>query len=192
MDSMQTNDQQTKNCTRWMIRRDMRQVMAIEQASFAQPWTEEDFLLCLRPRNAIGMVHEPREPTNEDDAIQGYVVYELHKDRLHLLNLAVHPQYRRLDVGTAMIAKLVGKLSSHHRTRITVEVRESNLPALLFYKASGFTAGKVVRGAFKDTGEDGIRMTYRLPVDPDSTEAVDQEWIDLLNMDLSAVADLGN
>ena len=57
-----------------------------------------------------------------------------------------------------MIGKLVSKLSSHRRTRLAVTVRESNLAAQLFFRANGFTANEVDRGAFADSGEDGYVM----------------------------------
>jgi len=41
---------------RWMIRRDMPEVLDIESGSFEFPWSEEDFIRCLRQRNCIGMV----------------------------------------------------------------------------------------------------------------------------------------
>ncbi|MEM1305855.1 MAG: ribosomal-protein-alanine N-acetyltransferase RimI, partial [Planctomycetota bacterium] len=46
---------------RWMIRRDMQEVLGIEQESFEFPWLEEDFIRCLRQRNCIGMVAEQGE-----------------------------------------------------------------------------------------------------------------------------------
>ena len=39
---------------RWMIRRDMPEVLAIESQSFEFPWSEEDFINCLRQRPALG------------------------------------------------------------------------------------------------------------------------------------------
>lgn len=149
---------------RWMIRRDMQEVLRTEQASFVQPWSEEDFLHCLRQRNCIGMVAE------SDDHVVGYVIYELHKNRLHILNMAVHPQSRRGHIGGQIMAKLIGKLSSHRRARITLEVRESNLIAQLFLKSSGFVAVKVVRGYYEDTTEDAYMMEYRLPGEMDDLE----------------------
>ena len=47
---------------RWMIRRDMSDVLEIENNSFEFPWFEEDFIRCLRQRNCIGMVAEYDEP----------------------------------------------------------------------------------------------------------------------------------
>ena len=43
---------------RWMIRRDMPEVLDVERSSFEFPWAEDDFIRCLRQRNCIGMVAE--------------------------------------------------------------------------------------------------------------------------------------
>jgi ribosomal-protein-alanine N-acetyltransferase len=144
---------------RWMIRRDMPDVLATEQASFEFAWTEDDFLRCLRQRNCIGMVAE------HNDRIVGFMIYELHKNRLHVLNFAVAPQYRRLGVGGQMVAKLVGKLSSHRRTKITLAVRERNLPAQLFFRAQDFKAVRVLRNYYEDSGEDAFQMEHRVGAD---------------------------
>ncbi len=123
---------------RWTIRRDRPEVLAIENASFDDPWDEGDFNRCLSQRNCIGMVAE------HDDSIAGFMVYELHKTRLHLLKFAVHPDGRRLGVGRRMIDRLLVKLSHQRRRRITLAVSERNLNAQLFFKACGFVATKVV------------------------------------------------
>jgi ribosomal-protein-alanine N-acetyltransferase len=119
-----------------MIRRDMPMVLAIEEASFEFPWSEEDFLLCLRQRNCIGMVAEL------NDEVVGYMVYELHKHRLHLLNFAVSPSCRRIGIGRAMI--------------------ETNLAAQLFFRSIGFRAEKVLSGFYEDSDDDAYVFTYRM------------------------------
>ncbi len=139
---------------RWMIRRDMSEVLGIEQASFEYPWAEEDFVRCLRQRNCIGMVAEYNE------RIVGFMIYELHKNRLHILNFAVAPWARRQEVGSQMLDKLVGKLSSQRRTRISLEVRETNLSAQLFFKSGGFRAISVLRDFYDDSTEDAYVMQY--------------------------------
>ncbi|MCS7167576.1 MAG: ribosomal protein S18-alanine N-acetyltransferase [Gemmatales bacterium] len=142
---------------RWMIKRDMPEVLAIEQASFDNPWSEEDFLNALRQRNCIGMVAETH------DQLLGFIVYELQKSQMVVLNLAVHPQFRRQGIGRLMMERLISKLSQQRRNKITLQVRESNLPAQLFFKALGFQAIRVLRGYYSDTGEDAYVMQYRLP-----------------------------
>jgi len=139
---------------RWMIRRDMPEVMEIERLSTAYPRTEDDFFRCLRQRNCIAMVAEHREK------IVGFMIYELHKARLHIIDFAVHPEWRRTGVGSQMIAKLVSKLFSHRRKLITVAVRETNLAAQLFFRDHDFIATMVIRNKFEDTDEDAFWMRY--------------------------------
>ncbi len=149
---------------RWMIRRDMSEVMEIENHCFEFPWFEEDFIRCLRQRNCIGMVAE------FDERVVGFMIYELHKTRLHILNFAVASDFHRKDVGAQMVAKLIGKLSHQRRTRILLEVRETNLPAQLFFRALGFRATSVLRDFYDDTTEDAYLMEYRF--EPEPSESV--------------------
>ena len=150
-----TEKEQARVHIRWMIRRDMPEVLQIESQCFEFAWTEEDFLRCLRQRNCIGMVAEHGEK------VVGFMIYELHKNKLHILNFAVHGQWRRKAVGAQMVAKLISKLSSHRRTRITLEVRETNLAAQLFFRRQEFRAVRVLRGFYNDSGEDAFLMEYR-------------------------------
>lgn len=140
---------------RWMIRRDMPAVLEAENRSFEFAWTEEDFIRCLRQRNCIGMVAE------HNDKVAGFMIYELHKNRLHILNFAVHPDFRRQGLGNAMINKLLGKLSHERRNRIMLEVRETNLEAQLFFKSVGFRAISVLRDFYDDAAEDAYLMQFR-------------------------------
>jgi ribosomal-protein-alanine N-acetyltransferase len=160
MSTGRTEKEQVRVHIRWMIRRDMPEVLQTEQASFDYAWTEEDFLRCLRQRNCIGMVAE------QGERVVGFMIYELHKIKLHILNFAVHPSVRRTAIGAQMVAKLISKLSSHRRTRITLEVRETNLVAQLFFRSQGFRAVRVLRGYYEDSGEDAFLMQYQLADDP--------------------------
>lgn len=149
---------------RWMIRRDMPEVLEIENRGFEFPWSEEDFIRCLRQRNCIGMVAE------YDEQVVGFMIYELHKNRLHILNFAVSSEFRRLGVGTAMVDKLVGKLSSQRRNRILLEIRETNLDAQLFFRDRGFRAISVLRDFYDDTIEDAYLMQYRYRASDDELD----------------------
>ncbi len=140
---------------RWMIRRDMPEVLGIENSSFEFSWSEDDFIRCLRQRNCIGMVAE------YDERVVGFMIYELHKDQLHVLNFAVRPDVRRRGVGRQMVEKLIGKLSQQRRTRVLLEIRETNLAAQVFFRNLGFVATTVLRDYYDDTTEDAYVMQYR-------------------------------
>src|SRR3954451_20269262 len=58
MSTVPTPKAQVRVHIRWMIRRDMPEVLAIEHAGFEYPWCEEECLRVLRQRNCIGMVAE--------------------------------------------------------------------------------------------------------------------------------------
>ncbi len=141
---------------RWMIRRDMPEVLRIEHESFEFPWCEEDFIRCLRQRNCIGMVAEC------EDRVVGFMIYELHKSRLQILNFCVHEDFRRAGVGGQMIQKLISKLSLQRRARIMLEVRETNLPAQFFFRSQSFRAITLLRDFYEDTAEDAYLMQYQL------------------------------
>ncbi len=137
-----------------MIRRDMPEVLNIEAQSFEFPWSEDDFIRCLRQRNCIGMVAEC------DEQVVGFMIYELNRNLLHVLNFAVRSDFRRRGLGSQMLDKLVGKLSQQRRNRITLEVRESNLAAQLFFRRAGFRAVSVLRDYYEDTTESAYVMSY--------------------------------
>ncbi len=157
---------------RWMIRQDMPEVLAIESSSFEFPWREDDFVRCLRQRNCIGMAAE------HEDRVVGFMVYELHKTKIHVLNFAVHPEWRRQGVGSQMVAKLCSKLSFQRRTYVTLEVRETNLPAQLFFRKNEFKAVKILHGHFNDTPEDAYLMRYRYKPPQLCTEENNDQPID--------------
>ena len=137
---------------RWMIRRDMPEVLAIEQEAFEFPWSDEDFTRCLRQRNCIGMVAEV------GDSVVAFMIYELHRTRLHVLNFAVRRSHRRLGIGTQMMGKLFAKLSVERRDRILLEVRERNLPAQVFFRSLGYRAITVLKDFYEDSTEDAYLM----------------------------------
>lgn len=141
---------------RWLIRRDMDEVLSIERGSFQFPWTEEEFLCCLRQRNCIGTVAEV------DHKIVGFMIYELHKSMLRILNFAVCPEMRRNGIGTTMIQRLIDKLSQQRRREIVLEVRETNVAAQLFFAKNQFRAVTVLRKYYDDTWEDAYYMRYVL------------------------------
>jgi ribosomal-protein-alanine N-acetyltransferase len=155
--SLPDNDnKEIKVYVRWMVRRDFPEVLLIEQACFEFPWKEEDFIHCLQQRNCIGMVAE------YEGHVVGFMIYEVPKNRIHLLNIATAPEFRRRGVAGQMIQKLVGKLANQRRSRIVLEVRETNLPALVFFRELGFRATVVIKNFYNDMNEDAYVLQYRL------------------------------
>jgi len=119
---------------RWLIRRDMHEIMEIERSCFGdQAIAEREVIEMLRQRNNIGMVIEVNE------AVVGYMMYLLHTHSIELLRLAVHPQHQRRGLGRQLVEKILSKLNLKRR-RVTFLVPDHLLGTHLFLKASGFRA----------------------------------------------------
>ena len=125
---------------RWMLHRDMSSVIEIENKSFDDPWSAQEFSKTLMSRNS-GLVAEVNK------SIAGFVVYELHKTHLVISNLAVAPEFKRQGIGKAIIDRLKDKLSVSRRWFIEACVRETNLQAQLFFRSMDFRA-KFVKDYF--------------------------------------------
>ena len=141
-------------CVRWQVRRDLAEILAIE-ATLPRPVGEAEILAWSTRRDTIALVVE------QNEQVIGHAAYELHADHLRLLHLAVHPECRRNGAGMALADKLLSKLGSHRRDRVVVDVPEHDLGTLLFFKAAGWIASRVLRGADEATGADMIEFIGR-------------------------------
>jgi ribosomal-protein-alanine N-acetyltransferase len=124
----------TKPGIRWMIRKDMPDVLRIEAACFGHSgWTEGDFVKVLRQRDIIAHV------VLDGEQVVGYMVYQMQKSCLYLINFAVDPQHQRRGFGRALIEKLKSKINANSvsRNRFTLHVAEHELPLQLFLRACG-------------------------------------------------------
>lgn len=143
----------------WLVRSHMPQVLAIESASFEYPWCKDDFVSVLRQRNCIGYI------VREDKKVVAFTLYELHKGKLDILNLAVHPDHRRQGYGRQLVERLIDKLSQQQRHTLRTTCWERNLPAQLFFRALGFRVTEIDRSGYPEAGrpdDDSYVMEYRL------------------------------
>src|SRR5258708_35757209 len=99
---------------RRMRRSDMPSVLPIETDSFDVNWTEEDFEAALRQPNWFARV------AAHEEQVIGYMIYELQKRNLVVLNLAVNRVFRRRGIGARMIEKLIEVMSKQGRRAIRV------------------------------------------------------------------------
>ena len=145
---------------RWMVRRDIPQVLEIEQGGMGGRWTGKRILRALRQRNTIGMVAESPE-----GRILGWFLYTLQGGpagwvRLHAL--AIHQNHRRRGLGGKLLASVCEKQVIHRRPVLVWTVPENNLGAQLLARGEGMVCERIVRDKF-DNGEAGYRFVRRIP-----------------------------
>jgi ribosomal-protein-alanine N-acetyltransferase len=129
---------------------DLPAVAAIEQNSFADPWSERSFEELLRSPAAIFLV-----ATHADsETVSGYVIAIAVTDQAEILNLAVVVSARRHGLGGALLDAAIEAVSERGAREIFLDVRESNKPALALYRSRGFAAlgrrGKYYRNPVED------------------------------------------
>lgn len=146
-------------CTRWMLTKDLDFVTSIETKNNEHYMSRDDMVKLLRKRSVVAIVAV--EGDNEDNGeITGFVIYELMNRRIQLHNLVVDQNHRKKGVGSILINTLKGKLSK--RTKISAEVRETNLQMQLFLKSKDFNAVEILKNYFPDTEEDAFVMSFVL------------------------------
>lgn len=145
---------------RWMIRRDTPEVLAIDELCFGwEAWPEEQLVKQLRQRNCIGMVAE-----NPAGVVTGHMLYDLHKNRIHIVRFAVHPAHQRQGVGKAFADKIIGKLSYQRRNKIVIDIPQDNVNAQMWFHSQGFRAVEI------DNERDVYRFEYAIDLRPYSED----------------------
>ena len=123
------------NChIRWLIRRDLPEVLNIELDTSSDPLTEKELARILKKSkpNTIGMVAE------HNDIILGFMIYELHPCYINVIRFAVDHYHQRMGIGTQMLNKLKEKLSHDKRRELKFHVHEDFLKSHLFLKKHEF------------------------------------------------------
>ena len=144
-----------------MLVRHIPTVLDIEQRSFEFPWRELDVAYQLDCRLSAALV------AKYQNRIGGFIIGIRGKKALKIVNMAVHPAYRRHGVGSALLHQIQQRPWVGCRNRVTVLVRESNLPAQLFFKSQGFRAVRVHRAfRYLDCTEDAYVMSRPICFEP--------------------------
>ena len=91
----------------------------------------------------------------------GFMIYWMVLNEMHLLNLAVHPDYRRTGIATMLVTHLIDIAQKEKILDIFLEVRVSNKKAQLLYRKFGFKPIGIRQKYYTDNGEDAIVMCRR-------------------------------
>jgi [ribosomal protein S18]-alanine N-acetyltransferase len=136
---------------------DIDDILGIEQASFAVPWSREAFYReIVENQFAYYLVIE--------DSFQaiGYCGIWLVMDEAHVTNIAILPSYRGRKLGELLMKEAIKLAKRHGAATMTLEARVSNHVAQNLYKKLGFQAGGIRKNYYSDNGEDALVMWVEL------------------------------
>ncbi|WP_320169778.1 ribosomal protein S18-alanine N-acetyltransferase [Maridesulfovibrio sp.] len=124
------------------------QLRALEASCFAYQWSEDQFKLGLE-RKAFRVLG-----CEKDGMLVGYLAYSTVLDEMEVLNLGVHPDFRRRGIGKALMLSLLQKCREMEIKRGLLDVKESNHPAIALYESLGFEKVGIRKNYYPDTRED--------------------------------------
>ena len=132
------------------------QITDIENSSFPVPWSLNAFE--EEVKNSISNLWA----VIVDKKLVAYICFWMFDEEIHLLNIAVHPEYRNKGFGKYLIEHLIEVGSEEGISHIWLEVRPSNIPALQMYRQFGFSGVGCRKSYYSDSGEDAIIMELNL------------------------------
>lgn len=127
----------------------------LERLCFSQPWSCQG--LAAELENPSARFYTALSPEGE---VAGYVGMHLVLDEGYLANLAVFPQFRGQGAARALLAALQGLEKEVPLAFISLEVRESNLPAIRLYERMGFQPVGVRKNFYTLPDENALIMTW--------------------------------
>jgi len=163
---------------------DIDAMTELDATCFSAPWSRASFEAELTTNQlAWYLVAEELVPICEnakwetsaesDDSqvgiLVGYAGLWAISDEGHITNVAVHPDYRRMHLGSILVDMLIEQTRKEGLKRFTLEVRVSNHAAIALYEKFGFVSAGVRKGYYEDNNEDAMIMWLEAE-EPDGEE----------------------
>jgi ribosomal-protein-alanine N-acetyltransferase len=136
-----------------MLPADLPQVCVIENVCYTTPWSLSSF------KHEIDNIDAILKVAVFDSRIIGYICIRSILDMTHLMNIAVLPEFRRRGIGKALLGNAIMEVKRlHPDTKLTLEVRKSNIAAVTFYEKFGFNATGKRNKYYQQPEDDAVIM----------------------------------
>ena len=126
------------------------QVAELEKICFSDPWSEKSVASELTNPLSIWLV------AVEGERVAGYVGSQSVMGESDMMNVAVHPDFRRQGVAELLVKELVAALAEKGNYCLTLEVRASNTPAISLYEKLGFSRIGLRKNYYRNPKEDAL------------------------------------
>jgi ribosomal-protein-alanine N-acetyltransferase len=138
-------------------------VAELERICFSTPWSRNMLAEELENDCSAFLV------ALYDGRVVGYAGVQVVVDEGYIANVAVRPEFRRGGIAERLLRVFLRFAQANHLAFLTLEVRDSNRPAIALYSKLGFREAGRRRNYYEHPREDAILMT-RTFGEPDSGE----------------------
>ena len=126
------------------------QIAQLEKICFSDPWSERSIASELDNKLAFWLV------ATEGETVAGYIGSQTVMDETDMMNVAVHPDFRRRGIAEALVTGLVEELRNKGSHCLTLEVRATNVPAIALYEKLGFSEIGRRKNYYRNPREDAL------------------------------------
>ncbi len=126
------------------------QVAELEKICFSDPWSENSIASELNNQLSLWLVAE------DNGRVAGYIGSQTVMGESDMMNVAVHPNYRKQGIATALIVGLVEELRKQESYCLTLEVRASNENAISLYRKLDFREVGCRKNYYRNPKEDAL------------------------------------
>jgi ribosomal-protein-alanine N-acetyltransferase len=128
----------------------------LREATEAAQWPSESYAKLTASPGGTALVCE----TNTQPV--GFLAARQVADEAEILNVAVHPNFRRKGVASALLRAALDKFRRSAVTRVFLELRESNQPARALYERHGFLPSGLRKSYYREPTEHALCMQKKL------------------------------
>lgn len=132
---------------------DIEDIISIERLSFRIPWTKNAFIQEIK-NNKLALYISAKI----GNKVVGYAGMWIILDEAHITNIVVHPEFRRVKIGSKLLEKLINISKEKGITKMTLEVKKRNKVARHLYKKYGFEEAGIRKEYYPDDGDDAVIM----------------------------------
>lgn len=145
-----------KLCIVPMQHQHLNALAELEQICFSHPWSYRALAEELSNRSACFLT------ALFDNKVAGYLGAHIAVGECYIDNIAVFPQFRGQGIAQQLILALIGQIKKQNGEFVSLEVRESNFPAIHVYEKAGFQKMGIRKNFYRDPPENAVIMTYFL------------------------------
>jgi ribosomal-protein-alanine N-acetyltransferase len=141
---------------------DLAALVALEARCHTHPWSERGLRDAMTPaagEGAILVLRQPWTPEDECRGIRAYCAYQVVADEVHVHNLAVAPDARRLGLARSLLAFALEIAAGKGARAAHLEVRAGNAAARALYRGAGFQEVGKRNGYYSAPVEDAILLS---------------------------------
>ena len=135
------------------------EIAALERETFSAPWDEASIRAELENPLALWLV-----AADTEGKVLGYVGSQTVFEDADILNVCVAAKARRQGIAEALMLELEKRLIPKNVEKITLEVRASNLPAILLYEKLGYAKVGLRKGYYEKPREDALILQKQLVI----------------------------